>query len=161
MESGAGGGVAIGCVRVQIREAGITDLEAVVPLFDAYRQFYRQTTDQEGARRFLRDRIANAESVILLASADSAVVGFAQMYPLFSSGAMARIFVLNDLFVADGWRRAGVGSTLLAAACECGRRAGAVRLTLSTELTNATAQAVYEKAGWKRNAMYCTYNMTL
>jgi GNAT superfamily N-acetyltransferase len=39
----------------------------------------------------------------------------AQLYPSFSSGAMARIFILNDLFVAPEARRRGAGSALLEA----------------------------------------------
>ena len=96
-----------------------------------------------------------------MALADGVAAGFTQLYPSFSSGAMARIFVLNDLFVAPEMRRRGVGAALLNAAAEFGRREGAARLTLSTELNNTTAQALYEKAGWKRDTVFCVYNLAL
>jgi len=146
---------------VQIRQASVEDLDLLVPLFDAYRQFYRYRSDPEGARRFLLDRFSHNQSIIFLAFADSAVVGFTQLYPSFSSGAMARIFVLNDLFVVPEARRSGAGSALLEAAARYGRRVGAVRLVLSTELTNTTAQSVYETAGWRRDTVFCTYELAL
>ena len=143
------------------RQATIADLDLIVPLFDAYRQFYRLPADVEGARRFLRNRFEHNQSVILLAFADGVPIGFTQLYPSFSSGAMARILILNDLFVAPDARRHGTGSALLEAAAEYGRRIGAARLELSTELTNTAAQSVYERMGWKRDSAFCTYRLAL
>ncbi len=146
---------------IEIRQANAPDMELLVPLFDAYRQFYRQPSDPDGARRFLLERFARGESVIFLALENGDAVGFTQLYPSFSSGAMARIFILNDLFVIPAARGHGIGPALLRAAVDFGRRASAVRLVLSTEITNATAQKVYEKAGWKRDNIFCSYQLTL
>jgi GNAT superfamily N-acetyltransferase len=140
-----------------IRRATIADIDVLVPLFDAYRQFYRFPSDLDGARRFLLDRFEHSQSIIFLADS----VGFTQLYPSFSSGAMARIFVLNDLFVAPEARGKGVGAALLNAAAEYGRRAGAVRLVLTTEVTNTTAQSVYERMGWKRDTEFYSYQLAL
>ncbi|HEV3200404.1 MAG TPA: GNAT family N-acetyltransferase [Bryobacteraceae bacterium] len=146
---------------VEIRQAALGDLDVVVPLFDAYRRFYRLSSEAERARCFLRDRVGNNESVVFLAFVDSAAVGFTQLYPSFSSGAMAPIFILNDLFVAPAARHCGVGSALLQAAAEHGRRVGAVRLVLSTEATNRTAQSLYERSGWKRDTVFWVYQLAL
>jgi GNAT superfamily N-acetyltransferase len=147
--------------RLAVRQARVEDLELLVPLFDAYRQFYRQASDPDGARRFLFDRFQHNQSVIFLAFQGPTAIGFTQLYPSFSSGAMARIFILNDLFVAPESRRAGAGTALLTAAADYGRRLGALRLVLSTELTNTTAQAVYEEIGWTRDTVFCTYHLKL
>ncbi|HVW86611.1 MAG TPA: GNAT family N-acetyltransferase [Bryobacteraceae bacterium] len=146
---------------IRIRQASAADVDLVAPLFDAYRQFYRQRSDIECARRFLFDRLNNGQSVILLAFDESGVVGFTQLYPSFSSAAMARIFILNDLFVAPEARGRGAGSALLRAAADYGKSAGAIRLMLSTELTNTTAQSVYESNGWERDAVFCVYRLAL
>ncbi len=74
---------------------------------------------------------------------------------------MARIFILNDLFVTPEARRRGAGPALLKAAAPYGRSAGALRLVLSTEISNTTAQSVYERTGWKRDAAFCVYQLTL
>ena len=146
---------------IEVRQATVEDLELLVPLFDAYRQFYRQPSEPERARRFLLDRFGHNQSIIFLAFADAAAIGFTQLSPSFSSGALARIFILNDLFVTPEARRRGVGLALLQAAAEYGRRVGALRLILSTEVTNTTAQSLYESVGWKRDTVFCAYQLTL
>ena len=146
---------------VHVRQATVEDLDVLVPMFDGYRQFYRQPSDPDGARRFLLDRFQHNQSVIFLALDGEAAVGFTQLYPSFSSTSMARIFVLNDLFVAAESRTRGTGAALLNAAAEYGRRVGAVRLALSTEVANTTAQAVYERLGWKRDTVFYSYQLTL
>jgi len=143
-----------------IRKAQIEDLDLVAPLFDAYRQFYRQPPDPQLARAFLTDRFRNNESIIFIALNDSgAALGFTQ--PSFSSASARRIYILNDLFVAPEARRQNVGRKLLQAAADFGNKAGAVRLTLSTALDNSTAQSLYESAGWLRNTEFCTYTLPL
>ena len=148
--------------NVAVRQATIFDLERIVPLFDAYRQFYRRPGDSVLAREFLRDRFVHQESIIFLAEQeDGTAVGFTQLFPSFSSVSASRIFVLNDLFVNPDARRKRVGALLLAAAARFGREAGAVRLTLATEVTNQAAQALYETEGWKRQTEFYSYDLTL
>jgi GNAT superfamily N-acetyltransferase len=147
---------------VTVRQATIVDLDLLVPLFDAYRQFYRKPTDPGLARRFLWERFEHNESIIFVAvRQDGSAVGFTQLFPSFSSASAAPIFILNDLFVVPEARRMQVGSLLLSAAASFGRAVGAVRLTLSTEVTNEAAQALYETEGWTRQADFYIYNFTL
>lgn len=144
-----------------VRQATVNDIDPLVALFDGYRQFYRQPSEPDRIRQFLLDRFEHNQSVIFLAASDGAPVGFTQLYPSFSSGALARIFILNDLFVDPGARRAGAGAALLEAAADYARRVGALRLMLSTEVTNSAAQALYQNMGWKRNTEFCTYQLGL
>ena len=96
---------------ITIRQAVLADLDAVVTLFDGYRQFYGQPSDGVAARAFLQARFEHGQSVVLLAESQGQAVGFTQLYPSFSSVSMARVFVLNDLFVAPTARRLGVSAT--------------------------------------------------
>ena len=48
----------------EVRQAGIGDLDALVPLFDAYRQFYKRETDPSAAREFLLQRFQQLEIYI-------------------------------------------------------------------------------------------------
>jgi GNAT superfamily N-acetyltransferase len=147
---------------IAVRQATIFDLELIAPLFDAYRHFYRKPSDLDLARRFLLERFQHNQSIIFLAlRQDGSAVGFAQLFPSFSSASAARILILNDLFVRPEARRARVGSLLLAAAARFGRALGAVRPTLSTEVTNQAAQALYETEGWKRQTDFYVYNLAL
>ncbi len=144
-----------------VRQATVSDLTTLVPLFDAYRQFYGRPSDQNGARSFLRDRFEHQQSIILVASEGCEVVGFTQLFPTFSSVRLARTFVLNDLYVLPSARGTGAGRALLDGACEYGRSVGAARLSLSTSVSNATAQSLYEQAGWIREADFYTYGLAL
>jgi ribosomal protein S18 acetylase RimI-like enzyme len=143
------------------RRATLDDLDALAPLFDAYRRFYEQPGDIALASAFLHARLERGESTILVAEADAQVLGFCQLYPSWCSVAAARIFVLYDLFVDEGVRRSGVGRALMLAARDFGHAAGAARLDLSTARTNTRAQALYESLGWRRDDVYLTYNLSL
>ena len=68
------------------RQAILADLEALIPLFDAYRQFYKQASDLQAARVFLQDKFNHGESVIFLAWEGPKAVGFTQLFPSFFFG---------------------------------------------------------------------------
>lgn len=147
--------------NISLRQASLSDLDELVTLFDAYRQFYGRASDVDAVRAFLLARFNHGESVLFLAREDHVAIGFAQLYPSFSSVSLARTFILNDLFVAPQARRKGVGSKLLAAAVEFAKTVAAVRISLSTATTNDTAQALYQAAGWTRDEQFLVYQFTL
>jgi GNAT superfamily N-acetyltransferase len=137
-----------------VKRAGVTDLDAVAPLFDAYRQFYGQRPDLAAARAFLGERLSRDESVIFFAVDDDGsdeVLGFIQLYPSFSSVSVRRLWVLNDLFVTPDVRRGGVGRRLLERAREWAVETDSKGLTLATAADNAAAQALYESCGWQQD----------
>lgn len=149
-------------MTVTVRQATIHDMDHLVPLFDAYRQFYGKSSDLSLARTFLTERFQHNESIIFLALSDTGSgAGFTQLYPSFSSVRAARTYILNDLFVAPEARRTGVGALLLNEAARFGRAAGAARLSLSTALANTPAQGLYESLGWKRDEVFCEYALAL
>lgn len=136
---------------IQIRQAALADVGALSVLFDGYRQFYGRDSDVAAAKAFLTERFDHGESTLFIALEGSEAVGFAQLYPSFSSVSLGRIFILNDLFVSDSARRKGVGAKLLAASTDFAKTVGAIRLALSTAHTNTGAQALYEAQGWVRD----------
>lgn len=136
-------------MKTSIRRATLDDLDALTPLFDAYRGFYEQRSEPELARDFLQARLQRGESVIFLGHVDNAPAGFTQLYPMFSSVHATRVWILNDLFVAPEARRHGVAQGLLQAAADFARTDGAARLELETTPDNLTAQALYRAQGWQ------------
>lgn len=143
-----------------VRTAAEADLDTAAPLFDAYRQFYGQPPDAALARRFLSERLDAGDTVLILAlDADGAGLGFTHLFPSFTSVGAARLFVLNDLFVAPAARRRGVAGALLDAAEAHARAAGAVRLVLQTAVDNAPAQRLYRRRGWTSDAAFVTYEL--
>jgi len=139
--------------------ATIADLEVTASLFDAYRQFYGQAPDLALATRFIRDRMQNGESVILLATReDRKVIGFCQLYPSFCSVEAKPVYLLYDLFVVAEARRSGAGKALLQKAERLAIDQGMARLDLTTAKTNKPAQAAYEALGWVRDEVFYAYS---
>lgn len=147
--------------NITIRQAVASDIDALAPLFDSYRQFYGRESDIRAAREFLLARFNHGESAVFIAHDANVPIGFAQLYPSFSSVSLARTFVLNDLFVRESSRRKGVASLLLAAAVEFGKSSAAARLSLSTAVSNETAQALYQSAGWRRDEQFFVYHYAI
>ena len=138
---------------MHVRQATINDLDLLAPLFDGYRQFYKQDSDEEGARTFLSERLENNESVVYIAFAEAEetqAVGFTQVYPLFSSVRMERILLLNDLYIDLNFRGIGVGTALIDTVKNLCRNLGQNGITLQTGFDNP-AQKLYEREGFKKD----------
>jgi len=144
-----------------LRRATPDDLERLVPLFDGYRQFYRQPSDPPLAERFLRARLSAGESVIFVAEGPDGFLGFVQLYPSFWSVAACRSWILNDLYVVPERRGAGVGRALMDCARAHAESTGAGGLDLSTQKSNHSAQRLYQAAGWQRDEEFYHYELSL
>ena len=152
---------------ISIERAGVQDLDAFVPLFEAYRDFYRCKPDAEAAARYLRERLVRGESTVFLAwdddprSGKRRAVGFTQLYPAWASLRLSASWVLYDLFVDTTVRRGGVARLLMDRAVQHARESGATIITLETAVDNAPAQALYESLGWRRDTDFYTYYLEL
>lgn len=145
---------------LKVERAGLERLGALAPLFDAYRVFYAQPSDTELARAFLRERLAQNDTVIFLAELDGKAVGFTQLFPSFSSVSAKRLWILNDLFVVPEARGSGVARALLERTRVYALETKAKGLVLSTAVDNKTAQRLYEGLGWVRDEAFYTYALT-
>ncbi len=152
---------------IEIAEATISDVEHILPLFCAYREFYGGLPEVEASREYITERLILRDGVIFLAwlrEGEGAVarpVGMAQLHMSYSSGALKRRWILNDLFVAPQARRIGIGRLLLERCRAFAIETRAAGLQLRTEVDNAAAQALYESCGWLRDERFYTYNLTV
>lgn len=145
-----------------VRYATLDDLDLIAPLFAAYRVFYEQAHDLPAARRFIGERLSLRESVILLAQSESGeALGFIQLYPIFSSIAAERIWLLSDLYVSEAARGQGIARVLMQKATQHARDSGAAWLELSTAHTNTKAQALYESLGYQLDTVYRYYSLAV
>lgn len=148
---------------ISIVRAGHGDIGRVALLFDLYRQFYEQADDPDAARDFIGERIDNEESVIFLAlncqGGAEEPAGFVQLYPIFSSVSMIRVWLLNDLFVHRDHRRHGVGRQLMDRAIAHARETGYGRLELATSTDNHGARQLYESLGFVREEGFEHYSL--
>jgi ribosomal protein S18 acetylase RimI-like enzyme len=143
--------------NISIQRARFAHLNLLLPLFDAYRRFYKQRVNSAGGREFLSRRLNRDESVIFLAMDGKKAVGFVQLYPSFDSVAMRRVWILYDLFVASEARRSGVAKKLMGRAREFAINTKAKGLILETAIDNRPAQKLYEQLGWKRDKAFHRY----
>ncbi|TAI49095.1 GNAT family N-acetyltransferase [Flagellimonas allohymeniacidonis] len=141
---------------MQIKQANISDLELLVPLFDAYRQFYEQKTDKDSAREFLKERFQKEENIVFMAMLNNQAIGFTQLYATFSSVSMKPFYILNDLYVNSEHRHMGIGEALLEKAKDHCAKKNFKGLALETALDNP-AQNLYERLGWKKDEAYLHY----
>ena len=137
--------------------AGVDDIDELAGLFREYRAFYRQPDDGDRERAFLLERLGNDESVVFLARVGGEPAGFVQLYPTWSSVNLVRKWVLNDLYVAERFRRRHVALELMGRSVEFVRDTGAGRLDLKTGVENTAARRLYEMLGWELDTAFCTY----
>lgn len=146
---------------VLVRRATVGDVDALVPLFDKYRQFYRQPSDEALAYKFLTERMDREESVVFYATVNTNPAGFTQLFPSFSSAAARRTYILNDLYVKQDYRRIYVASRLLRAGARFAKENGAIRLSLASEVKNKAAKALFKKEGWRENTTFAHYVLSV
>lgn len=134
-----------------IRRAQIADLPQLAQLFDDYRVFYRKDSDLSAANDFIKERMLAEESVIFVHESGSDITGFTQLYPIFSSTRMRRIWLLNDLFIKPEFRGKGISKELIEAAKEHSRQTNASGLLLETEQANKIGNRLYPSLGFDLN----------
>lgn len=146
---------------MNILKVTLNELDQVSQLFNQYRMFYGQASNFEGAKEFIKERIENNESVIFLAVENNSPAGFVQLYPIFTSVGMNRKWLLNDLFVAEDYRRHGVGKALMNKAKDLAVETRAAGILLETTKDNVKAQALYESLGYEKEDAVYFYNLSI
>lgn len=132
-----------------VRRATMADLEDLAVLFNGYREFYQQETDIDGAGQFLKARLEKQDSVIFVYEEDAMLVGFVQLFPLFSSVRMRPIWLLNDLFVGVSYRGKGISHELIHAAKDHARQTQTGGIMLETHRANEIGNRLYPTEGFQ------------
>jgi len=133
-----------------IRTITNNDIEALANLFDAYRVFYRKASNVTDAKSFLSDRFTNNDSKIYVCeNDDKELLGFVQLYPLFSSTRMKKYWLLNDLYVDTKYRGQGISVKLIERAKVLVKKSNACGMYLETEKNNVIGNKLYPKMGFE------------
>jgi ribosomal protein S18 acetylase RimI-like enzyme len=146
------------------RKATLQDLDQLTHLFDQYVVFYKKPSDYEKHREYLRERIENNEATIFIAfdaiNPDK-IIGFALIYVTFSSLALNKILILNDLFVDPSTRKNGIGEKLILKTVAFAKELGSNIIRLRTSKSNTIAQGLYNKMGFQREDYLYSYDLTV
>ena len=147
---------------MSVTAVGVADLDALVPLFAGYLQFYQVPRSATEIHAFLLERLQRGDAQLFIARDEQGMAqGFTQLYPLQSSLSLAPAWLLSDLFVLPSARRQGVGEALMNAARAYAEASGACGLQLETAKTNLAGEALYERLGYVRDELYLTYWLSL
>ncbi len=132
-----------------IRKATIQDIGQLSELFDQYRIFYHKDSDIPSAEKFLTERIENKDSEIFVAENEGKLIGFVQLYPLFSSTRMKRYWLLNDLYVNENYRGKGFSKELIEESKELAKSTNAAGILLETGKSNHIGNQLYPSCGFE------------
>lgn len=149
--------------EISICKVSNNNIGQVISLFDQYRVFYGQESNIEGCSEFIKGRFELKESEIWIALEEKTgqALGFVQLYPSYSSVAMKRVWVLNDLFVTPTAREKGVAKKLLEQVRIFAQETKAARVILATATDNVIAQKLYESHGYVRDEKYYHYVLSM
>ena len=146
---------------INVRKAQSSDLDQLARLFDGYRQFYECEPDLAGAAAWMTANFNEQRSTVFVADEGDTLAGFTQLYPALCSVDMEPFYVLYDLFVDPGSRRAGIGRALMNTAADWARTQGACRIDLETAHSNVIGQGLYESLGYQQDLVFRKYSLDL
>ncbi|MXV50041.1 GNAT family N-acetyltransferase [Pedobacter sp. HMF7647] len=156
-------------IDFEIKWLHAQEADLVVDLFDQYRVFYKQPSDKKLAKQFIKTRLQHNESIIFVALAvnedgTKRPVGFTQLYPMYSSRFAVKNWILNDFFVQEEYRKAGIGRSLLNTSIKFARDHGASIVKIETAVDNFKAQSLYEATGFEKQGAsteFLTYHINV
>lgn len=134
----------------RVRPARAGDAQALAALCRAHAAFEELPYQADGHASRLAQALEIARLHAWVAERDGDIVGYASATLDFST-LCARTFVhLDCLYLAPQARNCGLGSALMAAVAEFGRRQGCHEMQWQTPAWNAAALRFYDRSGARR-----------
>ncbi|WP_153914320.1 GNAT family N-acetyltransferase [Shewanella sp. TC10] len=98
---------------MQIRLASELDTDVLVSLFDDYRQSMGFQSEPKKCLQFIKTRLVENDSMILMAWELQKCLGFVQLYPSYSSLLLKPVWYFDDVFVDVSRRGEGIATQLI------------------------------------------------
>ena len=150
--------------KVNIRRAEREDAEAVIGLIVALAGFEELPPPDAEAQARLREHGfgENPKFEVILAELEDAPgpVGYALLFPTYSTFLAQPSLYLEDLFVLPDYRKRGIGQALLKHCVSLAQERGCGRMEWTCLDWNTNAQAVYERMGARRLNEWYLYRLT-
>ena len=144
-------------MEIRVRKGTEDDVVALVSflksLFTLETDFQADTDNYRSGLMLLLE----GAGTVLVAEVDGAVVGMVTAQIVVSTSAGGYSVLLEDMFVAAGMRRRGVGTRLLEEVLAWGWEQGARRIQLVAAVSNRGALMFYRQAGLLRSGMTALY----
>lgn len=145
--------------EMRIRCATLDDIagmsELLRNLFAVEKDFTWDPRLQSRGLRMLICRAMHGDAAVKIAESADAVVGMGTCQIRVSTAIGGFSGVIEDIIVADQWRRRGAGRQILAALTRWAREQGCQQVQLLADNENTSAHAFYTRQGWCRSSMEC------
>lgn len=143
-----------------IRRASMDDVETMTSLLcELFALEDDFTIDVAAHRRGLELLLDTAETTVLVAEVDDAIVAMATMQPLVSTAVGGKVGLIEDVIVTGSCRGRGIGRALieeLIAESEC---RGYRRIALAADRRNSRAISFYRHCGFVPGNMGMLYRL--
>ncbi len=143
---------------IMIRKAQRHDLQTIArfigQLFAMESDFEPNEEKQYEGMKILFD---TPDSHMLVAKYKNSVIGMITMQPLVSSAEGGWVGLIEDVYIEEGFRHLGLGTTLVNKMKEIAREKGYKRLQLVADKNNPLAEIFYGKQGFHK-ANLTTYH---
>lgn len=139
----------------------LKEKEEIFNVLQTFAPFLNSLQQGEIYQREMAEKFSkNAEFYLL--SMQECYVGFIAFY---ANDRVNHVAYLSMVAVSDGYRRLGIGQTLLSVCMEKAKENGMKTLQLEVRKNNATALSFYQKNGFKtfsetENSYYMKKNLT-
>lgn len=138
---------------IKVADAAPGDETAIAALCAELDEFYGDLPDGAPAGRAaqVRDVLFGAPPLAcaLVAWDEGTPAGFAAYSFLWPAAGLTASLYLKELYIADAYRRTGVGRLLMDGLYDVARRRGLSRVEWTTDTSNQGAQKFYEALGAK------------
>ncbi|UJR78874.1 GNAT family N-acetyltransferase [Sandaracinus amylolyticus] len=114
-------------------------------------RFFLARGVEQGYREWFGRELPRANTILLVATKDDAIVGYAygRVEGRDWNMLLDKHAALHDVFVSEDARGTGAGERLVRAFCARARALGAPRVVLSTATSNTRAQKVFARCGFR------------
>lgn len=146
-------------MNISIRKGESGDIETMVTflhhLFAMEKDFTIDADKNRAGLQLLLTQPYNG--AIFVAEVDNGFVGMVTAQIVVSTSSGGYSILLEDMYVASGFRRKGIGTKLLEQVIVWGSGQGARRVQLVADVTNIGALMFYQLAGLQKSQMTALY----
>ncbi len=144
-------------MNIAVRKAERKDLESILSLnkalFDYESKFDHEYnldwTYSEKGRSYFQKRLESDSSIILVAEADSTVVGYILLFiHVFAYRLHNPIAEIENMFVREDYRNQKLGTRLITEAKKIAAKRGVKRIRVAAMAKNADARRFYKSLGF-------------
>jgi GNAT superfamily N-acetyltransferase len=148
---------------VDIRPADRKDVEAIEILMDDLDRFYGAADVEPSSKRMPQITAALFQepraAYVLLAWEDEQLVGMAAYSFLWPAAGVTRSLYLKEIYIAEAFRRKGVGALLMQQLCQVAVERECSRVGWTTDKGNVLGEDFYEKLGIPKNQEKIFYRL--